>query len=168
MKNLFIHMLPDFIRRRVREMMCLMLFVILLTACDAWSQLEDKTINNNDKEFFFMDPMVFYSKDQMKARLDVYIEIPMNNLQFKKNYTTKDYDASITYTIKITNSTNEIVSNETISDFVTTSKADQKKLDESAKFIVKEFYLNPGTYALEVTLDDINTKKEKVKTAMHR
>ncbi len=165
MKNLFIHMATDLFIRRFREMMCLMLLLILLTAGESRSQLEDQTINTKDKEFFYVDPMVFYSKDQMKARLDVYIEIPMDNLQFKKNYTTKNYDASINYTIKITNSSNEIVSNETISDYVTTSKADQKKLDESAKYIVKEFYLNPGTYSLEVTLDDINTKKEKTKKA---
>ena len=107
--------------------------------------------------------MVFYSKDEMKARLDVYLEIPLDNLQFKKNYSTKDYDASISYLIKITNSANEIVSNELIKDYVTTTKAQQKNLEDSAKFIVKEFYLNPGIYSLEVTLTDLNTKKEKTK-----
>ncbi|MDQ3193964.1 MAG: hypothetical protein M3P82_03080, partial [Bacteroidota bacterium] len=155
--------MPGLCTKRVREILCLMLLIVLLTAGDSMSQLKDKTINNSDKELFFVDPIVFYSKDQMKARLDVYIEIPMDNLQFKKNYTTKNYDASINYVIKITNSAGEIVSNESISDYVTTSKADQKKLDESAKFIVKEFFLNPGTYSMEVTLNDINTKKEKTK-----
>ena len=163
MKILFINIMPGLCTKRVREMLCLMLLIVLLTAGDSMSQLKDKTINNSDKELFFVDPIVFYSKDQMKARLDVYIEIPMDNLQFKKNYTTKNYDASINYVIKITNSAGEIVSNESISDYVTTSKADQKKLDESAKFIVKEFFLNPGAYSMEVTLNDINTKKEKTK-----
>nr|MBA3706993.1 hypothetical protein [Bacteroidota bacterium] len=157
MKNLFTNILPVVSLRRVSEMFCLILLIILLNAGDSMSQLQDKTISNPDKEFFYIDPIVFYSKDQMKARLDVYIEVPMDNLQFKKNYTTKNYDASINYTIKITNSSNEIVSNESISDYVSTTKNDQKKLDESAKFIVKEFYLNPGTYSLEVTLNDINT-----------
>jgi len=163
MKILFINIMRGHYTKRVREMLCLMLLIVLLTAGDSMSQLKDKTINNSDKELFFVDPIVFYSKDQMKARLDVYIEIPMDNLQFKKNYTTKNYDASINYVIKITNSAGEIVSNESISDYVTTSKADQKKLDESAKFIVKEFFLNPGAYSMEVTLNDINTKKEKTK-----
>lgn len=127
------------------------------------AQLVDKTMKGTDKEFFYTDPMVFYSKDQMKPRLDVYLEIPLDNLQFKKNYNTKNYDASISYNIKITNSLNEIISNETITDYVTTTKSGQKELDESAKFIVKEFYLNPGNYDLEITLTDMNTKKEKTK-----
>lgn len=135
--------------------------ILQLSVTAGFSQLEDKTMRGVEKDFFFLDPMVFYSNDQMKARLDVYIEIPLDNLQFKKNYSTKNYDASITYEIKITNSANEIVTNESISDYVTTTKAEQKSVDESAKFIVKEYYLNPGNYDLEITLTDINTKKEK-------
>lgn len=141
----------------------LILTIVFISASDIRAQLKDKSIKGNERDLFFTDPMVFYSKDQMKARLDIYIEIPLENLQFKKNYSTKMYDASVNYNIKITNKSNEIVSNESITDYVTTSKADQKKLDESAKFIVKEFYLNPGDYSLEVTLSDINTKKEKTK-----
>lgn len=144
------------------------IFYFILLALFAYgngtqAQLKDKSLKGNDKEFFFLDPMVFYSRDQMRARLDVYLEIPLSNLQFKKNYTTKMYDASISYIIKITNSANEVVTNESITDYVTTSKSDQKNLDDLAKYIVKEFYLNPGEYNLEVTISDINTKKEKSK-----
>ncbi len=149
---------------RITKLISLALLLFVLSSIETKSQeLEDKSIKKVEKDFFFVDPMVFYSKDQMKARLDVYLEIPLENLQFKKNYTSKKYDASISYVIKITNSSGEIVSNESIKDFITTSKAEQKKLDESAKFIVKEFYLNPGNYNIEVSLTDINTKKEKSK-----
>ena len=149
---------------RIIKLVSLVLLLFVLSSNESKSQeLEDKSIKKVEKDFFFVDPMVFYSKDQMKARLDVYLEIPLENLQFKKNYTSKLYDASISYVIKITNSSGEIVSNESIKDFITTSKAEQKKLDESAKFIVKEFYLNPGNYNIEVSLTDINTKKEKSK-----
>ena len=149
---------------RITKLISLVLLLFVLSSIESKSQeLEDKSIKKVEKDFFFVDPMVFYSKDQMKARLDVYLEIPLENLQFKKNYTSKQYDASISYVIKITNSSGEIVSNESIKDFITTSKAEQKKLDESAKFIVKEFYLNPGNYNIEVSLTDINTKKEKSK-----
>lgn len=163
MKNLITSYSDLILKAGIRNIFCFLLLIILLTGNNAQSQLEDKTIRSPDKEFFFTDAMVFYSKDQMKARLDVYLEIPLDNLQFKKNYDTKLYDASVNYTIKITNAANEIVSNESITDYVTTSKAEQKTLDETAKYIVKEFYLNPGNYNLEITLNDINTKKEKTK-----
>jgi len=141
------------------------LLQILLLTAPANSQLKDKSIKSGEKDFFFVDPIVFYNREELKPRLDVYIEIPLDNLQFKKNYDTKNYDASINFNIKITNSFNEIVSNENVSDYITTTKAQQKRLDETAKFIVKEFYLNPGSYKLEITLNDINTKIEKLKTA---
>ncbi len=166
MKNLFTsysNLILSSCQKQAKLIFCLILTLVLLTVNEAGAQLKDKTMKGNDKDLFFTDPMVFYSKDQKKARLDVYIEIPLENLQFKKNNNTKMYDASVNYTIKITNDANEVVTNESISDYVTTSKADQKKLDESAKYIVKEYYLNPGKYSLEVTLSDINTKIEKTK-----
>lgn len=143
----------------------LLLVLILFLGNDANSQLKDKSIKPLEKDFFFIDPIVFYNKDQQKAYLDLYLEIPLENLQFKKNYSTKLYDASINYIVKITNSINEVVTNESISDFVSTTKDEQKKLDMSSKCIVKEFFLNPGNYTLEVTINDINTKKEKSKKA---
>ena len=141
----------------------LLLFLIFFTGNNLKSQLVDKTLKTQEKEFFFFDPIVFYSNDQHKARLDGYIQIPLENLQFKKNSNTKMYDASINYSIKITNSLNETVVNESIKDYVTTTKNEQKNLEESSKFIVKEFYLNPGKYNIEITLSDINTKKESTK-----
>ncbi len=161
MKNLFKNVAELISKYEIRTVTCCFLILTILHGGDALSQLKDKTMKGNEKEFFFFDPMVFYSKDQHKPRLDVYLEIPLENLQFKKNYNTKMYDASVNYIIKIVNSANEVVSNESITDYVTTTKKEQKTLDESAKFIVKEFYLNPGAYNLEVTLSDINTKKEK-------
>jgi len=143
----------------------MLLVLVLLTGIypeKVFSQLVDNSIKPNEKEFFYFDPMIFYSAQEFKPRLDAYIEIPLDNLQFKKNYTTKMYDASIVYSIKITNSSKEVVINESISDYVTTDKNMQKNLGESAKFIVKEYFLNPGTYDIEVSLTDINTKKEKV------
>jgi len=137
--------------------------IVMFSFADSYSQLENKNIEIDTRDFFYFDPLVFYSKEQEKARLDIYLEIPLENLQFKKNYSTKNYDASISYNIKITNSFNEIVSNETISDYVTTTKAEQKNLESSSKYIVKEFYLNPGNYNVDISISDINTKKEKVK-----
>lgn len=154
--------LTDFLFKKIQLPFLPVVFTVLMLPSFTFSQLVDQTIRGNQKEFFYFDPMIFYSSDEFKPRLDAYIEIPLENLQFKKNYNTKLYDASINYTIKITNSTNEVVVNESISDYVSTNKDMQKNLDESAKYIVKEYYLNPGNYKIEVSLTDINTKKDKV------
>lgn len=143
-----------------RVVAAIILAALLLHPGDACSQLEEKTIRNDAKQLFFMDPMVFYSKDKSRARLDVYLEIPLENLQFKRNYSTKKYDADLTYTVMIKNFMGEIVENETMTDFVSTTKDEQKSLDGASKFLVREYYLNPGRYDLTVTLSDKNTKKE--------
>ncbi|MBS1551161.1 MAG: hypothetical protein JST15_03710, partial [Bacteroidetes bacterium] len=109
----------------------LILFISVIPSVSAFSQLVDKSIKSEVKEFFFFDPLVFYSSEKEKARLDAYFEIPLENLQFKKNYSTKLYDASVNYVIKITNSSDETVVNESINDYVTTSKSTQKNLEES-------------------------------------
>lgn len=124
------------------------------------AQLEEKTIRSESKQLFFVDPMVFYSKEKSRARLDVYMEIPLENLQFKKNYNSKKYDANVSYTVAIKNFAGEVVENESMTDYVTTTKEEQKGLEGSAKYIVREYYLNPGKYDMEVTLVDMNTKKE--------
>lgn len=139
----------------------LTIFILFFQVKFAFPQLVDQTLSSTGRDLFYFDPMVFYSNDEKKPRLDAYIEIPLENLQFKKNRETKMYDASVNFDIKITNSTNEVVVNESTKDFVSTTKSDQKKLDESAKFIVKEYFLNPGKYNLEITLSDLNTKIEK-------
>ncbi len=139
----------------------LILLISVIPTVSAFPQLVDKSIKSEVKEFFFFDPLVFYSSDNEKARLDAYFAIPLENLQFKKNYSTKLYDASVNYVIKITNSSDETVVNESINDYVTTSKSTQKNLEESSKFIVREYFLNPGKYSIDITLSDLNTLKEK-------
>lgn len=133
---------------------------VTMNSSSVKAQLEEKTIRSDSKQLFFVDPMVFYSKEKSKARLDIYMEIPLENLQFKKNYNSKMYDANVSYTIVIKNFAGEVVENETMTDYVSTSKEEQKGLEGSSKFIVREFYLNPGKYEMNVTLSDINTKRE--------
>jgi GWxTD domain-containing protein len=133
---------------------------VTMNSSSVKAQLEEKTIRSDSKQLFFVDPMVFYSKEKSKARLDIYMEIPLENLQFKKNYDSKMYDANVSYTIVIKNFAGEVVENETMTDYVSTSKEEQKGLEGSSKFIVREFYLNPGKYEMNVTLSDINTKRE--------
>lgn len=161
MKNNLTQTPSDNLIRKIVFRLILISLIILVKASTGMSQLVDKSIRESNREFFFFDPMVFYSSEQHKPRLDAYIEIPLENLQFKKNSSTKMYDASINYSVKITNIAKEVVVNESITDYVSTDKSSQKNLDESAKFIVKEYFLNPGRYNVEITLSDINTKKEK-------
>lgn len=153
--------MKDFIN--LSSFFCISAFVLIsctVLVVDSSAQLKEKTIRNDSKQIFYLDPIVFYSKEKSKARLDVYMEVPLENLQFKRNSSTKKYEADLIYSVRIKNFAGEIVENENVTDFVTTTKEEQKYLDGSSKYILREYYLYPGKYNLSVTMSDKNTKKE--------
>jgi GWxTD domain-containing protein len=140
--------------------------LIFVTGSNAVSQLKDGSISSQNKELFYVDPLIFFNQEMLKPRLDVYLEVPLENLQFKRNYSNNRYDASLNYAIIIKNYANETVINETFTDYISTSRDEQKTLKEASKFIVKEYYLNPGRYSVNVSISDINTKREESKSAV--
>ena len=152
--------LTAFAKGKAVIVLVLLIAAVSLPAPKAYAQLQEKSLRSESKQFFFLDPIVFYSKEKSKARLDIYMEVPLENLQFKRNSSTKNFEAKLAYTVKIKNFAGEIVENETVTDFVSTTKEEQKFLDGSSKFILREYYLNPGKYNLSVSLSDNNTKKE--------
>lgn len=149
------------------------LFVSHLTALliGVYSVTFSQIVNDNlgnyekNKSYFYLDPVVFFSADRNMARLDFYIELPLSTLQFKKVATGKpdDYEANIEYSIIISQDTetgNEIVSNNYFTEAVTTTKNEQKRLEELSNSTVKSFYLEPGYYKIKFLLRDKNSKRE--------
>ena len=138
------------------------LVLILLTTGYLYPQIKDKSKLNVNKEnqYVYVDPLVFYNLDSTNGRLDLYVEVPLGNLQFKKNSSTKKYDASIDYTVLIQDSKGETVLNETISKVFSTTQEEQKSIHEMSEYIVKQYYLPPGYYELTFQLYDRNNFKE--------
>jgi GWxTD domain-containing protein len=113
-----------------------------------------------DKEYFYLDPLVFSSRDSLNARLDLYIELPLENIQFKRNRTTDKYDAFIDYFIVIKNSKGEVVYNSTFSETMSNTENEQKKISEKSVYAIKQIFLPPGNYKLNFLLKDKNSQKE--------
>ena len=128
----------------------------------AFSQIVDKSLSNvnMNKEYFYLDPLVFNSKDSVNARLDLYVELPLENIQFKRNQATDRYDAFIDYVIAIRNSKGAIVYNNSFSETMSNTEIEQKRVQEKNVYAVKQFYLLPGTYSLNFLLKDKNNQKE--------
>lgn len=122
----------------------------------SYSQLQDKSLNNysSSRESFYTDPLVFYFPDSLNARLDVYVEVPYENLQFR-NSSTGSHLAQIDYTFKLTNEFASTVFNNSYSDDVDISKA-TKNYKEGSAIIIKTFPIAPGKYNLHVEVKDRN------------
>jgi GWxTD domain-containing protein len=140
------------------------LLLMLIPVC-GFSQIVDKSLDNLDlnKEYFYVDPLVFNSKDSTNARLDLYIELPLENIQFKRNQSTGKYDAFIDYIITIKNSTDNIVYNNTYMETMSNTENEQKKVTEKTVYAIKQYYLKPDNYKLSFTLIDKNNLKEYTK-----
>jgi GWxTD domain-containing protein len=137
--------------------------VIILYICAIPLHLypqDEKPYYSIDKEYLFIDPLVFYGKDSVKGRVDVYAEVPMINLNFSKNPNTGYFEAFIDYTIVITNSAKEVVINNTYSETIQSAKDKLKDITESSEFIVKNFLMVPDKYTLNFTLRDRNTTEQ--------
>lgn len=123
-----------------------------------------QTIENKDilfqEQFFYSDPLVFYSKDSLKARVDVFIQIPQTTLSFKKNQSTQKFDAKYDLTINIYNSSEENIINNTSSETISNTDEQQKYFADNPEFRIKSYFLKPDNYKLETTLRDRNNYME--------
>jgi len=129
---------------------------------ESYSQLENQSIQNLNygKEYFFFDPLIFYPIDtDGKGRLDEYIEIPLENLQFKFISSENKYTSNIDYIVKVINKENRAIINERYNSNISYKKDDKTKNKWNSEFIIKSFSIAPGEYKVEVTLEDKNTSK---------
>lgn len=145
------------------------LFIIIafISLCTnlSFAQLRDKTLTNyaNVRELFYADPLIFYDKDSSNGRLDLYLEIPYDGIQFKKNSSSKELTANVSYTVKVTNETNQTVLNETYTENISVPSADAKTYKDDSKYIVQTFPVKIGNYSSTITFKDNNSKNELAK-----
>lgn len=146
----------------LKTLIYIFVFVFILAPIKNFSQEIDKSLHNVnlDKQYFYVDPLVFSSRDSLNARLDLYIELPLENIQFKRNIATNKYDAFIEYNIIITSSKGNTIYNNTFSETMSNSEEEQKKVDENSVYAIKQFYLQPDSYKFNFLLKDKNTQKE--------
>jgi GWxTD domain-containing protein len=126
------------------------------------AQIKDnslKTLETN-KEYFFADPLVFYPFDSAVGRVDLYIEIPLDNLQFKKNNPADNYEAYIEYKIIVKDSKGEIAYTQVYPETISNTRDEQKNIEGRTTAVMKNFILPAGKYTMNFTLRDKNNFNE--------
>jgi GWxTD domain-containing protein len=153
------------ITNRLPSSLLIAIAFIALISDLSFAQLKDKSLSNytNVREIFYADPLVFYSKDNSDARLDLYLEIPYDGLQFKKNSITKELTANVSYTVRITDGNSQPVLNETYTENINIPSAEAKTYKDNSKYIVQTFPIGVGSYTAAITFKDNNSKIELTK-----
>jgi len=112
------------------------------------------------RKYYFIDPVTFYMKDSAKGRLDLYIEIPVSNLLFKRNTVNDNFESSIVLTLDIKNSTGQSVIEQTYNETISYTNDEMQKESRSSIYYIKEFYLAPDFYKINFDIKDNNLNKD--------
>jgi len=139
--------------------------LMIVVAFSLNAQIIDTKLTNLNmgKEYFYIDPLVFYPLDSALGRLDLYIEIPLDNLTFKKIGGGDIYESSLSLTVQIKNSAGEQVIFQTYDEKITNSKSEQKNISDKAVSSYKSYFLKSDLYKLVFTLKDKNSTNEYTK-----
>jgi GWxTD domain-containing protein len=129
------------------------------------AQIKDNKLTNLNmgKEYFFIDPLVFYPLDSALGRLDLYVEIPLENLSFKKLNGGENFEALLNLSVQIKNSLDEQVVFQTYDDKITNSKSEQKNLSDKSVSSYKSYFLKPDNYKITFVVKDKNSNNEFAK-----
>lgn len=142
--------------------------ILMVLICSHAVISQDKTGNpfpnlNMGREYFFIDPLVFYPLDSSIGRLDVYIEMPLENLQFKKIGSSDNYESSVEFRIIIKDFLDQQIFTQTYNEKITQSRNEQKNVSRSTVTTLKSYFLKSGFYKVNFTLKDKNSGNEYLK-----
>lgn len=144
------------------KILYLFIFSLILCSCTPpsdYREFPQETILLK-KEKFYADPLLFYEVDSLKTRLDLYIEIPIENILYKKNNDNEKYESKITFTIGITNLSNENIFTKTYNEFSAYSNEEITKKSKESQYYFYNFFIEPGSYKIEIKVNDNNSKNE--------
>lgn len=137
----------------------ILLFVFLFTSI-ALSQAESYNYSRvpEKKIKYYQDFLSFKGKDT-KTRLDVFIQVPYNAVQFIK--TGQGFEASYTITVSIFDEDDKNLITEKIwNEKITALSFELTTSPENYNFSNRSFELTPGIYSIKTELLDKDSKNE--------
>lgn len=137
------------------------IFILLLPVVSSGClYAQEQRPGRSDIDMFSFDALNFYSPDSTRSRLDIYIEVPLNKIEFTRSREEGvGFSSKLELSIDITDRTNKTAFSKVYKEEITTEKTDMEYLSQNSKIIIKNIFLNPGDYKLKVTIYEPATKK---------
>lgn len=108
---------------------------------------------------FYQDFLNFYSPDSATTRVDAFIQVPYNQIQFVKS--DKGFTASYTVTVSIFDGNREnLIVEKVWNEEVNEKDYEQTNSKNNYNLSFKSFYLSPGSYVIRSSVEDKESKKE--------
>ena len=142
----------------MRWLMILMCVLAGPSACVP--QVENPSPERLDLPKFSFDALVFAGNDTTGSRLDVYVQVPYQTLQFVQ--VNNSYDAAYEETVSILDKDNNLVaeklSTEKVQQLTFPETSDPSRYSLTQRF----FTVAPGRYTVVVQVRDEDTRKSQV------
>ncbi len=116
------------------------------------------------KEKFFADPVVFFETDSLNARLDLYIEIPFDNILFKKNFNTEKYETVITVSVIVKDDLKKTVLDNIYYDSLSFTNDQMTVKSKESLYYFYNYPIEPGKYHAYILIKNSNSKEEYKKS----
>ena len=124
---------------------------------DSWMPPPFPDIN---RVIIFTDPLAFYPDDSNIARLDIYIEVPIPNIIFKRNPASQIFESSLTISINIQDFNEQTLKNKVYNEQTSYTEEEMNNEKDGSLYYLKTFYQNPGISFLNLKVRDNNSGRE--------
>ncbi len=137
------------------------IFLLMMIFQSVWAQVEiaDKPDETRSLPKFYHNYLNFYSPDSGKTRVDAFIQVPYNQIQFVKS--DKGFTASYTVTVSIFNEDRDkLIVEKVWNEEVNEKDFEQTNSKNNYNLSFKSFFLAPGKYTIRSAVEDKESKKE--------
>jgi GWxTD domain-containing protein len=134
----------------------IVLFIVIFSSC-LYAQGENISIQIPEGPRVYLDALSFSSNQGKESRLDVYIEIPYEGLQFVRN--DEVFRSTCEVSTEITDSNDQHITEKIWNEIIETRDFSQTISHRTSDLIQKSFTLSPGVYDVIVQVQDTETKK---------
>lgn len=133
-------------------------FIILFSALFAIPSVSQEKNKNN--KLFNLDVLNFYSTEGTKSRVDVFVEIPLGRLEFKRSKTDRSkFVSKFNLNIDVTDNSGKVIYNNISKEEITTQETGQDYLSNNSQILTRNLFLAPGEYNLKVSISEKSTQK---------
>jgi hypothetical protein len=146
--------------KNLQKILVVLISLFFSFSCSAPSNNKGMPLQNSmfDRDNFYIDPLVFYDVDSTKARIDMYIKIPVKNILFKKDGKNNKYESKLLVSVILKNSNNEQIFDYNYNVSSSFGEDEMKKLSKESLYYFYNYYLEQGKYKLEVKINDENSR----------
>ena len=143
----------------MKNILLIILLFFLVLSVNAQVETADKPDITRSLPKFYQDFLNFYSPDSATTRMDAFIQVPYDQIQFVKS--DKGFTASYTVTISVFNEDREkLVVEKAWNEEVNEKDFEQTNSKNNYNLSFKSFYLSPGKYIIRSSVEDKESKKE--------